>query len=66
MITNNSVNSGRGSGSSGSSGSSVEKKPEIKKSQNVGPPKLSVTVNELVNIKSKLRKMTKIINSDSD
>ena len=63
---NNSVNSGRGSGSSGSSGSSVEKKPEIKKSQNVGPPKLSVTVNELVNIKSKLRKMTKIINSDSD
>ena len=55
---NNNITSGRGV--------SIEKKPEIKKSQNVGPPKLSVTVNELVNIKNKLRKMTKIVNSDSD
>ena len=55
---NNNITSGRGV--------SIEKKPEIKKPQNVGPPKLSVTVNELVNIKNKLRKMTKIVNSDSD
>ena len=55
---NNNITSGRGV--------SIEKKSEIKKPQNVGPPKLSVTVNELVNIKNKLRKMTKIVNSDSD
>ena len=63
FILNNNINSGRGN-----SGSTdlVEKKEEIKKPQNTGPPKLSVTVNELVNIKNKLRKMTKIVNSDSD
>lgn len=63
FISNNNINSGRGNGSSTNS---VEKKEEIKKPQNTGPPKLSVTVNELVNIKNKLRKMTKIVNSDSD
>ena len=57
---NNTTNTGRGIINS------VEKKEEIKKPQNMGPPKLSVTVNELVNIKNKLRKMTKIVNSDSD
>ena len=41
----NNTNGGRGMGGPGSS---IEKKPEIKKPQNVGPPKLSVTVNELV------------------
>lgn len=60
---NNNINSGRGVTNSIISN---EKKPEIKKPQNTGPPKLSVTVNELVNIKNKLRKMTKIVNSDSD
>lgn len=63
MNNMNNTNGGRGIGGPGSS---IEKKPEIKKPQNVGPPKLSVTVNELVDIKSRLRKMTKIINSDSD
>ena len=46
-------------------GSNTPKKTEVKK-ESVGPPRLSVSVNELVNIKNKLRKMTKIVNSDSD
>ena len=54
---NNANNTGRGA--------NIPKKEESKKEQ-LGPPKLSVTVNELVNIKNKLRKMTKIVNSDSD
>jgi len=56
---NNNSNSGRGN-------INIEKKIEIKKVEKAGPPKLSVTVNELVDIKNKLRKMTKIVNSDSD
>lgn len=66
FISNNMNNNTSGGRGMGGPGVSIEKKPEIKKPQNVGPPKLSVTVNELVNIKNKLRKMTKIVNSDSD
>ena len=55
----NNINSGRGE-------MNIEKNIEIKKVEKTGPPKLSVTVNELVDIKNKLRKMTKIVDSDSD
>ena len=46
-------------------GNNTPKKTEVKKAA-TGPPRLSVSVNELVNIKNKLRKMTKIVDSDSD
>ena len=61
-------NTSGASGASGGRGVEINnpKKPPVEKPVVTGPPQLSVTVNELVNIKNKLRKMTKIINSDSD
>jgi len=69
-IQNNISNTCSGGSGGGGSGRGVEinnqKKPDIKKPIDIGPPQLSVTVNELVDIKNKLRKMTKLITSDSD
>jgi len=68
FVSNNTSGASGASGASGGRGVEINnpKKPPVEKPVVTGPPQLSVTVNELVNIKNKLRKMTKIINSDSD